>query len=139
MKVLFDSNIHISDAIFGGAAARAVDATLKARWKVFVCQTILNEVGRVIREKFNRSHGFANSMVRMIGDIAEIVDEPASRHEVVGDASDTPILRAAIGAGVDYLVTGDSQILSLRAVEGVHIITLSEYLRVLEDSGLLQG
>ena len=137
MKVLFDSNIHVSDAIFGGAATRAIKATLQARWKILVCQTILVEVHRVIREKFKRSGSFASATIAMIREISEIADEPMSRHKVEGDASDSPILRAAIGAGIDYLITGDLKILALKVVEGVQIITLGEYIRVLEQYGHL--
>jgi len=136
VKVLFDSNVHVSDAIFGGAAERAVKATLKGRWKVFVCATILAEVHRVIRDKFNRSHAFANLTIQTLRDTAETVDELMSRHRVSGDPDDTPILRAALGANVDFLVTGDAKLLALNPVESVRIITLAEYLRVLQEHGL---
>jgi putative PIN family toxin of toxin-antitoxin system len=138
VKVLFDSNVHVSDAIHGGGATRAITATLKARWKIFVCQTILTEVDRVIRTKFNRSRSFANATIQTLRDISEIAEEPLSRHQVPGDPDDTPILRAAIAAGVDYLVTRDKNILALDPMEGVRIISVAEYLRVLQAHGFAQ-
>ena len=138
MKVLFDTNVHVSDAICGGSATRAITATLKARWKVFVCQTILTEVERVIRTKFNRSQSFANATVETLRDVSEVAEEPMTRHHVPGDPDDTPILRAAMAAGVDYLVTGDAKLLALSPVEGVRIISLTEYLRVLQSHGFAQ-
>jgi hypothetical protein len=36
---------------------------------------------------------------------------------------------------VDYLVTGDSQLLALSPVEGVQIIALAEYLEILQSHG----
>jgi predicted nucleic acid-binding protein len=109
--------------------------TLEARWKIFICDTILTEVHRVLREKFNRSRAFAAATVQTLRDTTTIADEPISRHRVEGDPHDTPILRAAIGAGVDYLVTGDARLLALNPVEGVQIVNLAEYLRVLQDHG----
>jgi putative PIN family toxin of toxin-antitoxin system len=135
VKVLFDSNIHISDAIHGGAAARAVNATLEARWKIFVCQTILTEIDRVIRIKFHRSRAFANATIQNIRDTCETAEEALSHHHVEGDPDDTPILRAAVSAGVDYLITGDAKLLELNPVEGVRIMTLGEYLQILESHG----
>jgi hypothetical protein len=76
VKILFDSNVHISDALFGGAAAQVVAATLQARWKVFVCETILTEVDRVIRIRFDRSRAFANATIQVIRDTCQIADEP---------------------------------------------------------------
>jgi predicted nucleic acid-binding protein len=118
VKILFDSNIHGSDAIFGGVAERAVDLTLEARWKIFICDTILTEVHRVLREKFNRSRAFAAATVQTLRDTTTIADEPISRHRVEGD-----------------LVTGDARLLALNPVEGVQIVNLAEYLRVLQDHG----
>jgi len=138
VKVLFDTNVHVSDAIHGGGATRAMTATLKARWKIFVCQTILTEVDRVIRTKFNRSRSFANATVQTLQDISEIAEEPQSHHHVPGDPDDTPILRAAVAAGVDYLVTGDAKLLALSPIEGVRIITVAEYLNVLQAHGFAQ-
>jgi putative PIN family toxin of toxin-antitoxin system len=138
VKVLFDTNVHVSDAIHGGSATRAITETLKARWKVFVCQTILTEVERVIRTKFNRSQSFANATVETLRDVSEVAEEPLSRHHVPGDPDDTPILRAAMAAGVDYLVTGDAKLLALSPVEGVRNISLAEYLHVLQSHGFAQ-
>jgi putative PIN family toxin of toxin-antitoxin system len=135
VKILFDTNVHVSDAIHGGGATRAITATLQARWKIFVCQTILTEVERVICTKFNRSKAFAQATLQAIRDTAELVDEPASRHEVPGDRDDSPILRAAIGAGVDYLVTRDSILLALNPAESVRIISLTDYLNILQAHG----
>jgi putative PIN family toxin of toxin-antitoxin system len=138
VKVLFDTNVLVSDAIHGGSATRAITATLQARWKVFVCQTILTEVERVIRTKFSRSQSFANATVETLRDVSEVAEEPMSRHHVAGDPDDPPILRAAMAASVDYLVTGDAKLLALSPVEGVRIITLAEYLHVLQSYGFAQ-
>ena len=135
MKVLFDTNVHVADAIYGGSAARAITATLEARWKIFVCQTILTELERVITKKFNRSQSFANATVQMLRDVAEVAEERMTRHHVGGDSDDTPILRAAMAASVDYLVTGDTKLLALSPVEGVRIISLAEFLQVLQSHG----
>jgi putative PIN family toxin of toxin-antitoxin system len=135
VKVLFDTNVHVSDAIYGGAATRAITATLTARWKIFACPTILSELDRVICTKFNRSQSFANSTVDTLRDVSELVGEPIFHHYVPGDPDDSPILRAALAASVDYLVTGDAQLLALSPVEGVRIITLTEYLRILQSYG----
>jgi uncharacterized protein len=138
VKDLFDTNVHVSDAIHGGSAARAITATLNARWKIFVCPTILTELDRVIRSKFSRSQSFANATIQTLRDISEVVEEPMTRHHVPGDPDDAPILRAAISAGVDYLVTGDAKLLTLSPIEGVRIITLAAYLHVLQSHGFAQ-
>jgi putative PIN family toxin of toxin-antitoxin system len=135
VKVLFDTNVHVSDAIFGGNASLAITATLAARWKIFVCPTILSELDRVIRTEFHRSQSFVNATVQAVRDISDVAGEPISRHRVPDDPNDSPILRAALAASVDYLVTGDAKLLAMNPVEGVRIVTLVEYLHVLQSHG----
>jgi predicted nucleic acid-binding protein len=135
VKVLFDSNVLVSSAIYGGAASRAIRGTLEARWKVFTCATVLAETRRVIVDKFGRGQGLARSAVQTFRDVFEIAEEPLTKHRVPGDEDDTPILRAAVWAGVDYLVTRDAKILALNPVEGVRIISLTDYLRILQSHG----
>ena len=135
MKVLFDSNVHVSAAVYGGAGARAVRVTLRAHWKVFISEFILDETRRIIRDKFGRSPAIVNSTIDTLSDVCEIVEEQRAKHHVPGDPNDTPILRAALAAGVDYLVTRDAELLALNPTESVRISTLAEYLHILEDHG----
>lgn len=61
-----------------------------------------------------------------------------SRNQVLGfpgDSNDTPILRAAIAAGADYLVTRDSKLLALNQIQGFRIITVADYLAELRAHG----
>jgi predicted nucleic acid-binding protein len=56
---------------------------------------------------------------------------------VPDDPADSPILRAALEAGVDYLVTNDKQLLTLDPYEGLRIISMTGYYQLLVAEGLL--
>lgn len=135
MNVLFDSNVLISAVVYGGAAARAIDATTHARWKAFVSKMILAETQRIVRDKFGYSDTFARNAARAFGQSFALADEPMTHHHVPGDPNDTPILRAALSAGVDFLVTRDTHLLALNPTEGIRIISLADYLHILQDHG----
>jgi len=60
-----------------------------------------------------------------------------SRHVVPDDPHDSPILVAALAAGVDYLVTNDVHLLALSPYEGLRILSMAEYYTLLVDRGLL--
>lgn len=68
---------------------------------------------------------------------ASPVDPPPSRHQVPDDPNDSPILRAALYAGADYLVTNDRHLLTMNPYEGLSIISIGNYERVLKEAGLL--
>src|SRR5438093_1225979 len=62
---------------------------------------------------------------------AIMVEPGASRHQVPDDPADTPILRAALAASSDYLVTNDRHLLDLDPYEGVRIISMTAYRELL--------
>ena len=68
---------------------------------------------------------------------ATLVEPGSSRRQVPGDPADSPILQAALSAGVDYLVTNDAHLLTLSPYEGLRIVSMAKYHRLLADYGLL--
>ena len=140
MKVLFDANVYVAEALVGGMAGRVVDAAVEARWRVYASDHLLDEVERVLRDRLGFSRRLAAATRRRAARRATAVagDEPASRHRVPGDPNDNPILQAAIGFGVDYLVTNDRHLLSLDPYEGVRIVSITDFRDLLRDRGLLE-
>lgn len=137
MKVLFDTNVYVAEAVLGGGAYRMVEATSKATWRIFTSPYLLAEIERVMVDRLGFSHRFALLTRRRIQRRAVLVDPPPSRHRVPGDPDDSPILRAALSAGVDFLVTNDADLLSLSPYEGLRILSMSAYYRLLQDHQLL--
>jgi putative PIN family toxin of toxin-antitoxin system len=113
MKIFFDSNAYIAEALLGGAAEEMIAATISARWRVYSSAHLLDEVERVLVEKLGLSQRFARLTCDRILRRSSLVTPPASRHVVPQDPADSPILKAALAAGVDLLVTNDRHLLAL--------------------------
>lgn len=137
MKVFFDTNVYVAEALLGRGAARLIDATLRAGWRIYVSRYVLDETGRVIVDKLGFSRRLAALSRQRSLRRSSPVDPPPSRHQVADDPNDSPILRAALHAGADYLVTNDRHLLTLNPYEGLSIISIGEYEKVLEEAGLL--
>jgi predicted nucleic acid-binding protein len=67
-----------------------------------------------------------------------LVAPPSSRHAVPRDPQDSPILRAALACGADYLVTNDQHLLELDPYEGLAIVSMDRYLQIIRERGLLE-
>src|SRR4051812_34299352 len=119
MKVLFDTNVYVAEALLGGTAARLIEATTGAAWRGYVSPYLLDECERVLVEKLGFSRRLAGLSRQRILRRAIGVEPGTSRHGVAGDPKDSPILQAALAAGVDYLVTNDRHLLSLDPYESV--------------------
>jgi len=137
MRVFFDTNVYVAEALLGDAAERMLEATRKASWRIFTSSYVLAETERVV-ERLGFSRRFA-LLTRRRAKRRAILIEPArsSRHRVPGDPDDSPILQAALAAGADYLVTNDTALLTLSGYEGLRILSMSDYYRLLQDRQLL--
>jgi predicted nucleic acid-binding protein len=114
-----------------------VTATEVAGWRICASSYLLDELERVLTERLGFSQRLAMLTRQRIIRRAALVEPSASRHGVASDPADTPILRAAIEAGADYLVTNDRHLLDLHPYEGLRIITMTDYRQVLVNEGLL--
>jgi putative PIN family toxin of toxin-antitoxin system len=136
MKVFFDTNVYVAEALLGETAAELLAATEQAGWRVHASTYLLDELERVLgRLGFSRRLALLSR--QRIVRRTSLVEPGESRHEVESDVADTPILQAAVVAGVDYLVTNDRHLLDLDPYEGVRIISLAASRQVLVNEGLI--
>ncbi len=137
MKVFFDTNVYVSEALLGEHAIQAIRATVDARWKIFTCSYQLDELSRVMSQKLGLSMRWVRAVRIRVLEHSVMVTPLPSRHAVARDPNDSPILNPAIVAGVAFLVTIDRDLLTMDPYEGIRIISLWEYRRILEDRGML--
>ena len=123
MKILFDTNVYVAEALLGDAAERMLDATRRASWRIFVSPYLLDEIERVMVERLGFSRRFALLTRHRARRRALLVGPATSRHRVPTDPNDSPILQAALTAGADYLVTNDADFLGLSPYEGLRILS----------------
>lgn len=130
MKVVFDTNIFVSAFIIPGS--RGQEAFLLAhRRKVSLSSSvpILTEAARILRTKFSQSETDVMAALRMISRAARMV-RPTRKVTVLQDMPDNHILECAVTAQTDLIVTGDRELLALREFEGISIVRLADFLRM---------
>ena len=132
MKVMIDTNIIISAAISpAGNAAKAFMKAVLPPCQPVVCDYIVDEVHRKFQQKFpshiNELEAFLSNALQVIRIVptpeAEMKDEQRIR-----DTKDRPILRAAISAGVDILLTGDNDFLE-SGITDLKIISAADFVK----------
>ena len=100
MKVFFDTNVWVAEALLGEAAERLIEATSKAAWRIFSSSHVLAETERVLEKRLGCSRRLAVLTRKRIQRRAVIVEPKPSRHRVPEDPADSPILQAALAAAV---------------------------------------
>jgi putative PIN family toxin of toxin-antitoxin system len=136
MKVVFDTNVYVAEALGGDTATRLFASTDRASWRIYVSRYIVDEMIAVMTDDLGLSRRSAALAAIRALRRGTLVEPVASRHTVPQDPADSDVLRTALQAGADYLVTNDQHLLALHPYEGVQIISMADYRRLLEEHGL---
>jgi predicted nucleic acid-binding protein len=137
MKVFFDTNVYVAEALLSDAAIAMIAATERAGWRIFSSEFVLDELVRVLAEYRHCPPRFASRTRRHVLRRCHLVVPAPSKHQVPGDPKDSPILAGAITASVDYLISNDTHLLALDPYEAVRIVSMSAYYNLLVHDGLL--
>ena len=132
MKVVFDTNVFVSAFIVPGS--KGEEALLLAhRRKVdlYTSVPILTETTRILRTKFDQPERDVLAALKQISRAATIV-RPARTVSVLEDVPDNRILECALSAQADLVVTGDHHLLALKGFEGIPLVRLADFLRMIQ-------
>lgn len=131
MRVLIDTNVLISAAL--SATGTPFQAYIKAASypnRGLICEQNVDEMKRIFYKKFpNRLAALDKflSVALMTLELVPIPTDANSMEEQIRDVKDRPILRAAIDAKADVLLTGDKDFLESGVITP-KIMTPSEFL-----------
>jgi uncharacterized protein len=134
VKAVVDTNVLVSGLLWTGPSAWVLDRGALRLFSLVTSEEILMELETVL----SRPHLTKRLFVRgqTVGDVmrtyravAQIV-EPASVElpATLRDPKDLPILRCAVGAKVDVIVSGDKDLLVLKEFAGIPILRPREFL-----------
>ena len=133
MRILVDTNILISAAL--NAKGTPYKAFLKAVThpnKGLICDQNIEELRRIFNRKFPDKIKILEHFLSIALLAMEVVSTPKDEIEEeykIRDVADRPILRAAIKAQADILLTGDKDFLE-SSVKVPKVMTATEFLNM---------
>ncbi len=129
MKVVADTMIWMPYCTRkDGVRHRLIEEARRRRVRFRVSEYILNELTKTLVEDLGFGRRFAFLARRAVLRVARLVPlPPHSRRYVPGDPNDDPIVQTAISGRVHYLVTAYNEILKVKQVESLSIITLRQF------------
>lgn len=130
MRVLIDTNILISSIIGHGTPFQAYVKAVSYPNRGVICTQNVDELRRIFNRKFPKKidvmEKFLSLALQSI-ELVQIPDETVKQEDKVRDANDRPIMRAAVVAEVDVILTGDKDFLESGIVEP-KIMNAAEFL-----------
>ncbi len=130
MRVVIDTNVWVSRVLIAdSASAQAVDEAL-SQSQVMVSDATIEELSDVLsREKFDqyvplddREHFLRRllQVTTIVSVISEVTD--------CRDPSDNRFLALALDSNSDFIISGDTDLLSLNPWRGIQIVSPADFL-----------
>ncbi len=132
MRVLIDTNVLISAALNPtGVLSQAYQKAASYPNRGLICEQNVDELKRIFNKKFpNRLAALDKflSTALLTLDLVPTPSDELATETLIRDVKDRPILRAAIEARADVLLTGDKDFLE-SGVEHPAIMTPAEFVQ----------
>ena len=133
MKIVLDSNIFVSSFFWKGNPRRVFDRVTNGQDELFITEEILEEISTVLsRKKFDLSKKEAEDYVNIIESYSIKIICEEEVENISRDKKDNKILQCGKNGNVDFIITGDDDLLILEKYGNIKIVKPKEYLDILE-------
>ena len=131
-RVIIDTNLWISFLITNNLNILS-ELFLFERFQIIFSDELFNEFLDVARRPKFKKYFDEKSVQLLIQNISEKLEfiEVASAINICRDLKDNFILALSIDGNADYIVTGDKDLLSLNGFKGKKIITINEFIKII--------
>ena len=136
MRAVLDTNVVISATLIrGGNEDRILRAWQCGAFELVLSPQILDEMARALfYERIRKFRWMSeDEVLTLLQSLAgESVLAPGKASvKASPDPEDDKFLAAAVEAQADYVVSGDKDLLDLKAYKGAHIVTPAQFLTIL--------
>ncbi len=124
---MVDTNILVSGLLFGGKPEKILNEIAKGNVCGHCSEYLLGELARVASHKFKVGKEKVEGIDKLMREIL-VIHDPKSIPNLVRDAADNNVLAIADEAKMDYIISGDKDLLVLKGYKNVPIVTADEFL-----------
>lgn len=122
MKIVLDTNVLIAALISRGVCHELLEHCV-LRHVLFTSEFILEETQEKLIEKFGYPAELAAEVISVLRSRMKVVTPSKLESQVCRDPDDDNILAAAVSGNCDCIITGDKDLLVLKAYEGIEIFS----------------
>lgn len=128
MKAVFDTNALLGAFLTEGVCAKLLIRARKQQFHLITCPFILHEFDRILSKKFSATKQERQNALALIAEAVQDIVRPTEIPVgVCRDKDDDNVLACAWEGAVDFLVTGDKDLLHLKVFKGIRIIAPREF------------
>ncbi len=127
MNVVLDTNVLVSALQFGGKPRVILEQIIDRELSGYITQEIIQEVRETLRRKFRLSDiDLKNIEDFLRATFILLAIKPIAK--TARDPKDDHILAVTHAVAVDYVISGDKDLLTLDIYNGASIVSVAEFL-----------
>ena len=135
MKLVLDTNIFISAFYWGGNPQKVIERIIEGIDELYISNEILNEVAEVMtRPKFKSGAVIIDRYIKTIEKVGKKVFITGEIKGICRDKTDDDKIECGIIGNVDYIITGDDDLLILGNYKDIEIVTVKKYLEIINSA-----
>ena len=136
LRVVADTNFLVQALLWSGIPASVYNEIERERVRLVSSRPMAAELARVLGgQKFTRriqSQGYTvDGLIERVARVVDLAEPDLLYHILVRDPDDLIVIQTAIGGQADLIVTSDTDLLVLGAVEGIAIVRPADLLHTL--------
>lgn len=125
MKIFLDTNVLAASVATRGLCSELLESIIHDH-ELLTCRPVLAELERILADKLRLPAPLAAGFLALLKAEGRVVESKEALAVKIRDAADVAILACAIGGGADVFVTGDKELLDLRSVGNLPIVSPRE-------------
>lgn len=134
MKVVLDTNVLIASFATNGLCKDLFEFCLKEA-EIILSEAILQELEKNLSKKLGISHSRIETIKDFLLGQTYLIQPIQLPSNSCRDSDDTVILATAIAGKIDYIVTGDEDLLVLKEFRGIPVLSPRDFWKFLSRQG----
>lgn len=136
MRIGADTNVIVSAFLWGGVPRQLLDAAEAQRVELFTSRALIAELEDVLsRQKLtaqlSQTRFSAAYLLARYTQLATLIAPGAITVPQLRDPDDAAVIACALSAAADLIVSGDKDLLVLKAHHSIRIVTPTEAVRII--------
>jgi putative PIN family toxin of toxin-antitoxin system len=130
MKIVLDANVIIAAFAARGLCESIMEVCLSEH-EISLSDDLLDEILRNLRDKIKLQKNVIDNIGALLREHSTFSIPLPLASDVCRDPDDIKILGLAVASKVDYIVTGDKDLLALKSFEGIPILNPRSFSNIL--------
>ena len=131
MKIVLDSNIFVSSFYWAGNPRKVFERVTNGLDELYITDEILKEIISVMsRAKFDTDIDEIEEYIKIIENYSEKLSSKNTPELLSRDKNDNKILQCGFDGNVDFIITGDNDLLVLKEYKKIKIVKPKNYLEL---------